>query len=85
MPGAVCAKIISDSYGSYGGAAAEAETLSESACEAMMQLYEDPKTTKEEQAAILAMSARECEWGDKIRAWNAELRTFIRTTAEKHI
>jgi len=82
---AACAKIIIDSYGSYGGAAAEAETLSESACDSLMKLYEDPTITKDEQAAIIKMSARECEWGDKIRAWNTELRDFIRTMAEKHI
>jgi hypothetical protein len=85
MSGAACAKIVLDSYGSYGGAAWEAAELSKAACDSMMQLYEDPSLSKEERDEIIKLSELECKWGDEMREWNKHIRDTIRTIAERHI
>lgn len=85
MSGAACAKIIIDNYGAFAGAAADASTVGEASCEALMQLYEDPSLSKDERKSILELSAKCCYWGDEIREWTKEIRDFTRKLAEKHI
>lgn len=85
MSGAACAKIIIDNYGAYGGAGAEAWEVGKASCESMMQLYEDPKVSSEDRKALLALSAKACDWGKTMGRWNDELRDQIRLIAEKYL